>query len=62
MQNLIVSESRVVTGSEHVTLNEVKTHLHITDSDNDTELTTLITQVRRSMDASVKFILLGKSF
>lgn len=36
--------------TEPVTLTEVKTHLHVTDSDNDTELTALITQCRKSVE------------
>lgn len=33
-----------------VTLTEVKTHLHLTDSDNDTELTAMFKQVSREVE------------
>src|SRR5204863_95683 len=38
------------TTTEPVTLAEVKTHLNITDSDNDIKLTALITQCRRAIE------------
>lgn len=36
--------------TEPVTLTEVKTHLHITDTDNNTELTDLITRARKVIE------------
>jgi hypothetical protein len=46
--------------TEVVTLAEIKTHLHITDSDNDTELTALNTQSRRSIENWINCSLVNK--
>lgn len=50
MNNLIDIRITELSVTEPLTLTEVKTHLHLTDSDNDTELTSLITQCRRAIE------------
>lgn len=51
MQNSIISLKRTYGSvTEPVTLTEVKTHLHITDSENDTELTAMITRCRKRIE------------
>lgn len=58
--NRIIDIRKTDTGSEPLTLTEVKTHLHITDSDNDTELTALITQCRKVVEAYCSISIVNK--
>jgi uncharacterized phiE125 gp8 family phage protein len=46
--------------TEPVSLTEVKTHLHVTDSDNDTELTALITRARLCVENYTSCSLVNK--
>jgi hypothetical protein len=48
--NNYIDIKRVDTGAEVVTLAEVKEHLGLTDSDNDSKLTALIAQCRKAVE------------
>src|SRR6185436_4997277 len=49
-QNRVLSTHRVVTGSELITLTEVKAHLNKTDSDDDTYLGDLQKACRQAIE------------
>ena len=59
--NNIIDIRLTETGGELLTLTEVKTHLHITDTDNDTELTALITRCRKAVENYCNVSLVNKT-